>query len=170
MARLSNKLGIDEKGLRAPRSTSVYTPRGGIGEVALCRKCGAIYRNKRWSLDEVESNQLRGEAGIGKVVCPACQRMEDNNPAGIITLSGDYLLQHVEEILNIIKNVEAKSRAKNPLGRIMEIQQERDVMTIGTTVDKLAQKLGQEIYKAHKGELHYQWSHDQEFVRVSWMR
>ncbi|MBT0652171.1 BCAM0308 family protein [Geomobilimonas luticola] len=170
MARLSNKLGVDEKGQRTPRSTSVYLPKGGTGEVALCRKCGALYRNKRWCIDETELVKLRGEADTGKVVCPACQRMEDHNPAGVITLSGEYLLRHEDEILNIIKHVEAKSRAKNPLGRIMEIQQERDVMTIGTTEDKLAQKLGREIYKAHKGELHYQWSHDQEFVRVSWSR
>jgi len=168
MARLSHKIA-EEKGQRTARSTSVYLPRGG-SEVAFCRKCGAVYRNKRWSSDEAELVKLRGEAGTGKVVCPACQRMEDHNPAGVITLSGDYLLQHEDEILNIIKHVEAKSRAKNPLGRIMEIEQERDVMTIGTTEDKLAQKLGREIYKAHKGELHYQWSHDQEFVRVSWSR
>jgi NMD protein affecting ribosome stability and mRNA decay len=170
MARPSNKIGLEEKGQRAARSTNVYLPRGGLKEVSICRKCGAIYRNKRWCIDEAELKKMRGEAATGKVVCPACQRMEDHNPAGVVTLRGDYMLLHENEILNIVKHVEAKSRAKNPLGRIMDIQQEHDVMTIGTTEDKLAQKLGREIYKAHKGELHYQWSHDQQFVRVNWSR
>ena len=96
--------------------------------------------------------------------------MEDGNPAGIVTLQGAYLVAHENEILDAIKHVEAKSRLKNPLGRIMEISQEKDTVTIATTEDKLAQKLGREIYKAHKGELHYRWSHDQELVRVNWTR
>jgi hypothetical protein len=44
------------------------------------------------------------------------------------------------------------------------------VLTISTTEDKLAQKVGREVYKAHKGELNYSWSHDLHFVRVNWKR
>ena len=87
-----------------------------------------------------------------------------------VTLAGDYLLAHENEILDAVKHIEARSRLKNPLGRIMEISQEKAIVTIATTEDKLAQKLGREIYKAHKGELHYQWSHDQDLVRVNWRR
>lgn len=170
MARVSHKIALEEKGQRAARSTNVYLPKLGLTEAGLCSKCGAMYHNKRWVIDEVELRRLKGEAKTVKLVCPACQRMEDGNPAGILTLSGSYLLQHEEDILNAIKHVEAKSRVKNPLGRIMEITQEKDVVTISTTEDKLAQKLGRELYKAHRGELHYQWSHDQSFVRVNWSR
>ncbi len=85
--------------------------------------------------------------------CPACRRMEDNLPAGIATFTGDYFSQHEMEILDIIKSEESRSKAKNPLGRIMEIAQEGNVLTVSTTEDKLAQKLGREVYKAHKGEL-----------------
>jgi len=105
-----------------------------------------------------------------KGVCPACQRMKDNNPAGVVTLAGDYLLQHEEGILNAIKKIEARTRAKNPLARIMEIGQEGNVLTIRTTDDKLAEKLGKEIYKSHSGKLGFQWSEDERFVRVNWTR
>jgi NMD protein affecting ribosome stability and mRNA decay len=170
MARVSHKIGFEEKGQRTARSTDVYLPKGGSKETALCRKCGAIYRNKRWSLDEEEAKTLKAGGTAVTVTCPACQRMADSNPAGIVTFSGGYLLEHWDDILNIVQRVEAVSRAKNPLGRIMEINQEESTLTIATTEEKLAQKLGREVYKAHKGELHYQWSHDQHFVRVSWMR
>jgi hypothetical protein len=96
--------------------------------------------------------------------------MEDHLPAGIATFSGDYFLKHEVEILDIIKNEEARSREKNPLGRVMEIAQDGNHLTVSTTEDKLAQKLGKEVYKAHKGELHYQWAHDQKMVRVNWVR
>ena len=170
MARVSHKIAFEEKGQRTARSTDVYLPKGGSKESALCRKCGAVYRNKRWIVDESAMKALKEEKAAVKVTCPACQRMADNNPAGIVTFSGDYLLEHWNEILSIVQRVEAASRTKNPLGRIMEINQEECVLTIATTEDKLAQKLGREVYKALKGELHYQWSHDQHFVRVSWTR
>lgn len=96
--------------------------------------------------------------------------MQDNNPAGIVTFSGDYLLQHEELILNAVKNIEAKSRAKNPLSRIMEIGQEGNVLTVRTTDEKLAERLGREIYKSHSGKLGFQWSEDENFVRVNWSR
>ncbi len=170
MARVTHKIALEEKGQRAARSTSVYLPKGGAKETAVCKKCGTFYQNKRWSLNPAEVKTLQGEAAVSKIVCPACKRMEDGNPAGIVTLAGDYLLAHESEILDTIKHIEAKSRLKNPLGRIMEISQEKATITIATTEDKLAQKLGREIYKAHKGELHYQWSHDQDLVRVNWKR
>ncbi|AJE02002.1 BCAM0308 family protein [Geobacter pickeringii] len=171
MARVSHKIAVEEKGQRTARSTDVYLPKGGVKEAALCRKCNALYRNKRWSVDEGELKKAKSEEGsLNAVVCPACQRMADNNPAGIVTFAGDYLLAHEDDILNTIRNIETKSRVKNPLGRIMEISQDKNVLTVSTTEDKLAQKLGREIYKAHRGELHYRWSHDDNFVRVSWNR
>jgi NMD protein affecting ribosome stability and mRNA decay len=170
MARISHRTGVEEKGQRAVRSSDVYLPKRGAKEAALCKSCGALYRNKRWSVDEAELKKAKGEAGINKIICPSCQRIEDGNPAGIITLSGGYLAEHAGDILNAIKRTEAKSRVKNPLGRIMEIKQEQNMITIATTEDKLAQKLGREIYKAHHGELHYQWSHEENFVRVNWKR
>lgn len=168
--RTSHKIGFEEKGQMTQRSTDVYREKLGPQETALCGKCGAFYRNKRWLMDEAELNKLRGDSTVTTVVCPACQRMADGNPAGVVTLSGSYLLEHENDILNMIKGTEARSRAKNPLGRIMEINQENDVLTVSTTEDKLAQKLGREVYKAHKGELHYSWSHDLHFVRVNWTR
>ncbi len=170
MARVTHKFAVEEKGERPARSTSVYLPKGGVKETAVCRKCGTFYQNKRWSVNPAEVKGVQGEATASKIVCPACQRMEDGNPAGIVTLAGEYLLAHENEILDTVKHIEAKSRLKNPLGRIMEISQERATITIATTEDKLAQKLGREIYKAYKGELHYQWSHDQDLVRVNWKR
>ena len=168
--RLSKKVAFEEKGQMAQRSTDVYRQKLSPKETAICSKCGTLYRNKRWLLDEAELSKLRGDTAVTTVVCPACQRMEDGNPAGVVTFSGGYLLEHEDDILNTIKRTEARSRAKNPLGRIMEINQEENVLTISTTEDKLAQKLGREVYRAHKGELHYSWSHDLHFVRVNWRR
>lgn len=159
-----------EKAQMAARSTDVYLSDEGKKEIAVCTGCKALYKNKRWYLDENESENISRDMARNQVVCPACQRIHDDNPAGIVTFTGDYLVAHEVEILNTIKNEAEKSRAKNPLARIMEITQDGNFMTIRTTDDKLAQKLGRTIYKAHSGNLEYQWSKDYNFVRVSWSR
>lgn len=169
MARLSRKIGVEEKGQRTTRSTDVYLPKEGM-QVSYCTKCGVIYREKRWFMDPVELFRLKEDPSVGTIVCPACQKMADNVPGGFLTLSGEYLRKHEHEILELIKNTEEKARNKNPLGRIMEISQEGDVLTILTTIDKLAEKLGKEVFKAHSGELNYQWSHGENYVRVYWKR
>ncbi|HJV36174.1 BCAM0308 family protein [Geomonas sp.] len=160
----ANRTGVEEKGLRTVRSLDVYLPKRGLPEGAHCKGCGITYHNKRWQIEGVE------QGASCEVLCPACQRMEDHNPGGVVTLSGPYLAVHKEEILNAIRQQEAKSREKNPIGRIMEIKEDNGQITVTTTEDKLAQKLGREVFRSQKGELHYQWSHDQRMVRVEWMR
>ncbi|WP_298273103.1 BCAM0308 family protein [Geobacter sp.] len=168
--KAAKRYGIEEHGKRTTRSTDVYLPKEGKEEVALCTKCGAAAWEKRWFFDEAEKAKLTAVHAVTEITCPSCQRMKDNNPAGVVTFSGDYLLQHENLILNAIKNVEAKTRTKNPLARIMEIKQDGSVLTVNTTDEKLAEKLGREIYKSHHGKLNFQWSEDESFVRVNWSR
>lgn len=170
MARVSGKSVVEEKGQRTARSTDVYQTRGRMKEAGLCRKCGVLFRNKRWTIAEEEVARARKEGALHSILCPSCQREEDGNPAGIVTLGGDYLQLHEELILNSVRNVESRSRAKNPLGRIMAISRSGDGVTIATTEDKLAQKLGREIFKAHKGDLSFRWNQAENLVRVNWSR
>jgi len=43
-------------------------------------------------------------------------------PAGYVSLAGDYLAGHREEILNIVRNCEAVEKAGHPLQRIIAIR------------------------------------------------
>lgn len=170
MPSVSHKIAVGEKGQRTTRSVSTYLPKAGLKETAVCSKCKLVYQNKRWRIDEKEAARLIASSATNKGICPACRRMADAIPAGIISLSGGYLHENRDAILNLVKHVEEKGRDKNPLGRIMEISLDKGVITINTTEDKIAQKIGREIFKAHKGELHYSWSHEQKMVRVTWKR
>jgi NMD protein affecting ribosome stability and mRNA decay len=169
-SRTTRKIAFEEKGQRTTRSTDVYIPKEGLKEVSFCTKCGILYRNKRWYIDEQEQEAVRKDPHAHGLVCPACQRVEDNNPAGIVTLTGDYLSGHEREILDLVTNRETHHRAKNPLARIMSLNKNDGEVVISTTEEKLAEALGREMYKAHKGELHYRWSHSDRFVRVNWSR
>lgn len=156
---------IKKKGDRTPRSMDVYKGKGGVEGAEQCA-CGALFRNKRWY---VEAGGVAATAGRG-LVCPACRRIADRNPAGIVSLRGSYLTAHGAEIENLVRNTAAAAGMTHPLGRVMEISPEKDGLTITTTDIKLAQKIGREVFKAHGGELHFRWTDDEELVRVSWSR
>ena len=155
----------EEKGQRTPRSPDVYRSKDGVSGTAYCQ-CGAVFNNKRWHFTE------RGSSPQGEqpVVCPACRRIADRNPAGIVTLKGTFFAAHGEEIDSQIKNTAEAALLKNPLGRIMDINREREGVTITTTDVKLAQKIGREVFKSHGGDLQFTWSHSVGPVRISWSR
>lgn len=167
--KLSN-IAYDEKEKMTARSSDEALLQKGQEEVPVCKECMAIYMNKRWLSSEEGSPSLRADTVRIEVLCPACQRIRDNNPAGVATFAGDYLAEHESEFLGIIRKVEKRARTRNPLARIIEIRQEGKVLIAFTTDDKLAQKLGREIYKEHSGVLEFQWSREDSFVRVNWRR
>lgn len=170
MASTSHKIAVGEKGQRTARSTNAYLSNAGHKDVTVCPDCLLIHRNKRWVADAKEGKRLLSLSRTAREICPACRRVADDNPAGIVALSGAYLEQNWQEIQNLINRVAEQSIIKNPLGRIMTIDKGKNGITVTTTNDKIAQKIGREIFKAHKGELIYSWSHDQQLVRVTWNR
>src|SRR5574340_1182518 len=79
-----------------------YMPRGGSGKLAVCEGCQAVYMKKRWYLKAASA--LTAGTKAMKVVCPACLKIRDNFPGGIVTLSGDFVIAHKDEFLHLIKN------------------------------------------------------------------
>ena len=142
-----------------------YQEKEGIKGVAYC-SCGTIFHGKRWQGGNGGMAPREGR----KVVCPACRRIADRMPAGILSLRGSFLASHETEIGNLIRNTEQASVQKNPLGRVMETRKEKDGVTITTTDGKLAQKIGREVFKSYGGELNFLWSHSEDLVRVAWSR
>lgn len=148
-------------------TTDAYLTKSGQG-TAVCESCQAVYRNKRWYAGP---EVLKAGTAAVKVVCPACLKIRDNFPGGIVTLAGGYVLPHKRELLKLIKNEEDRARGFNPLERVMSIKENgRGSLIVNTTNEKLAQRLGRAIKKAFHGDVSYHWSHDNKLVRVDWER
>jgi len=139
------------------------------GDMALCRKCGAMYHGKRWSIGAKAPAITEGKKRVS-VLCPACQKIKDNFPEGYVTIQGAFVKTHKDEILNIIKNKEKIAMRHNPLDRIIGINEKRGVIEVTTTTEKLAQRIGQIIGKAFGGDVEYKWSSDVKLARVVWTR
>jgi hypothetical protein len=57
---------------------------------------------------------------------------------------------------------------KNPLERIMGLEETNGRWKVETTTEKLAQRLGRSVKKARGGKIVYKWGHNNKFVRVVW--
>jgi NMD protein affecting ribosome stability and mRNA decay len=134
-----------------------------------CQKCHAIYHNKRWHFDKEELKTLQ-KYSASKVLCPACQKIEDHFASGVVTLRGPFLKNHREEILNLIKNEEERAKGLNPLERIIDILPNGEIIEVTTTHEKLAQRIGKSLHRAFSGKVAYQWSRGDKMARVSWSR
>lgn len=138
-------------------------------DMAVCRKCAAVYHDKRWSLSKTAAAKAATKKRVD-VLCPACQKIKEKFAGGFVTIQGDFVGEHKEEILNLVRNKEQRAMHFNPLDRIIEIKQKRDVIEVSTTTDKLAQRLGQMLKKSFCGEVEYKWSSDTKLARVVWTR
>lgn len=139
-------------------------------EVAVCKECRSVYAGQRWELESQAEKDIRDAEKIVYTLCPACQKIRDRMPGGVLTLSGEFLGKHMQEIVNLINNENRESMEINPLERVMSMDEEDGSLTILTTNEKLAQKIGRSVYKAYSGNVEYKWSEDRKLVRVNWHR
>lgn len=140
-----------------------YSEHRKIPEPAVCSQCHAVFHKGRWQWSTPP------QAGQ-PTQCPACARVQAKRPAGELTLFGAYLQRHQSDILQLVRNVEAREKAEHPLSRIIDIERrEGDALQVTTTTSSLARALGDAVTHAHRGLLSYQY-HDAELLRVKWQR
>jgi hypothetical protein len=147
-----------------------YLPRGASRKASVCSDCRAVYMNKRWYADGIAS-AAAAKNPVTSAVCPACLKIRDHVPGGIVTLKGGYVLPHKQALVSLIKNEEDRARGQNPLERVMSIKENgNSELVIFTTNEKLAQRIGRAISKAFHGDITYRWSHENKLARVDWAR
>lgn len=152
------------------KSGDPYRDNASIPEPSICQRCKAVWSKGKWSLDPALRKEVERWNKPRPVICPACRRIEDSYPGGILHLKGDFLNDHKEQILKTIKNEEEAILRRNPLERIISLEDRDEGITIQTTSEKLAQRLGKVINKACGGDLDIRFSHQEKLVRVYWSR
>ena len=137
----------------------------------ICPSCKALYHNKRWQFSDSLEHQIRLKGNYEEKMCPACRKIKDNYPMGLVFISGNFIDQHKDEILSTVKSEEKRAIDKNPLERIMDIERENENhYRIETTTDTLAQRIGKILHNSYKGEVEYKFSEGQKVLQVFWSR
>lgn len=140
-----------------------YRARRKPKEPTCCGTCGAVFRDGRWQW-------LSPPFDAQRITCPACERIRDSYPAGILELSGSFLDAHRDEVLALARNVAGKRSAERPLQRIMAVREEPGHAVIETTDLHLVRTIGEAIEHAYQGELDYEYTKEGSLLRVTWTR
>ncbi|MCX7785436.1 MAG: BCAM0308 family protein [candidate division WOR-3 bacterium] len=157
-----------ERSSPRPKLADPYLLSKAYSEPTICPTCGLVYHKKRWLRDEHIRTEIEKIAEKHK--CPACRKIEDHYVMGLVTITGTFVLPNKNEIVNIIRNQEKKESLRNPLARIMSLNNKENLITVETTVENLAITIGKALENAYHGELKISFSDNEKLVRVYWHR
>ncbi|MCE5314481.1 MAG: BCAM0308 family protein [Armatimonadota bacterium] len=166
---MSNKLLVNIR-RNVESFTDPYIDEESLCENSICTKCGSVYTSGRWYLKGELTKEKAAEGIQYETICPACRKMRDHVPGGVLKLSGAFIDRHRDEIMNLIRNESGDALADNPLERIMSLETVKGGIEISTTNEKLAQRIGKAIHRAYRGSIEYKWSGDDKLARINWHR
>ncbi len=140
-----------------------YQAAGKYAEPAHCGTCGAVYHRGRWQWGSPPP-------GSTVVTCPACRRIADQLPAGIVTLEGAFVEAHRDELVHLARNEAERERTDHPQNRIMGVEAGTARIVVTTTDIHLPQRIGEALESAYDGELDVRYGDEEYTVRVDWRR
>lgn len=140
-----------------------YKLRGKLKESTVCTECGALFHKGRWTWGAKPD-------GAYEIVCPACMRVRDKYPKGLLTLKGSFKDEHKDQVMGVIRNTEAQEKQQHPLSRVMGIEEQREGLILSTTDTHLPRRIGEALQHAYHGELEFHYDQDEGFIRVTWIR
>ena len=140
-----------------------YHASGKYVEPTRCGTCGLVYHRGRWQ---------QGEApATGNVAaCPACRRIADKLPTGVLTLAGAFVAAHRADLVHLVRNEAERERTDHPLHRLMTLEEEPARVVVTTTDIHLPRRIGEALKHAYDGELDVKFGADEYTVRVDWRR
>lgn len=89
---------------------------------------------------------------------------------GIIRISGDFILDHEEDILNLVKHEGRIAEKRNPLHRVTNIEKKDGMILVEISDHNLTLHIGKALHSAYKGAHSYKFLKEEKFVEVDWKR
>jgi hypothetical protein len=122
------------------RNHDPYRTGKKLSDPSACTSCGAMFRDGRWQWGAPPADAKR-------VTCP-----------------------HRVEILGLLRNIEEREVKSHALKRILNVEEEGEIVTVNTAHPGLARSLGDALHHAYGGELDYRYPEEGGVLRVHWSR
>ena len=100
--------------------------------------------------------------------CPACRQQEDQFALGVIEIRGEQWKDHLEEVLNTLRNTEAIARSRNDQERILWLKELKTMLKVYVSLPELARQMGRELENSFQGFTEYTHSTEEPYIRVRW--
>lgn len=135
-------------------------------DLTVCKTCGIYFAGKRW-LHSTEAKRFKEETPVQFTTCPACRMRQDG------TFEGELIARQLpsgkkQGMLATIRNMGDRAYARDPLERILRIEDSAEGIRVLTSENQLAVRIGRELKQTFKGTLRIRWSKDDEVTRVLW--
>ena len=137
-----------------------YLSRHKPPEPASCPRCGVHFDKGRWQWGSAPE-------GAKPYLCPACRRIEDNLPGGVLRLH-DVPPRLKDQVVGLVRNEEAAENAEHPLNRIIAVDDAEDAVVVRTTDIHLPRRIGEAVKRAYHGTLEMHFDDDGYFARIDW--
>lgn len=159
------------------RKEPVVPKKEKFGEkgVLRCTGCGAVYFDKHWH-GKGALKGLINEAEMVDALCDVCPRKSSKVGTSVSGFGGELVIEGIpsieakSEILSLIRNASNRAQAKDPMERVMRIEEQGKKMMVYVSENQLAVGLGKQLHSAMKGgTLTITWSDVDKPVRVHWI-
>jgi NMD protein affecting ribosome stability and mRNA decay len=138
----------------------------GKKDILICEKCGAFYWYKSWhhSLDDYP--ELSENKDVKFTLCPACKMIENGQYEGELILE-NVLEEKKEEIENLINNFGELAYQKDPMDRIISIEDiAKGMIRVLTTENQIAKRLAKKLKRTYKAKVKFIYSKKESTLRA----
>jgi hypothetical protein len=130
-----------------------------------CPKCDLVFRDGLWKKGRHDRRQE-----LHLQLCPACHRIQDGHPGGLIECSGKFVGSHRQDLMNRIRNIERQASEEHPLERIISIKEGKTDITVAATNEHLIARIGKALERDYGGNLELKYSPEDKFAAAHWHR
>jgi len=176
------KMGPTKTFVAAARTDWWDKEKRKMNGLKLCARCEAVWYDGHWHTAPNLAAALKAKRKAAKpakdLYCEEC-RYAVHGPAdpkaglyeGELTLDGLLDKGEKAEILATVRNAAKRASRRDPLARIVAIDDRGERVVVTTTENQLAVALGKAVDAAFKGgKLRVTWSSDDLPARVHWIR
>lgn len=116
--------------------------------------------------------RLSNAAESGKRTAKARHgRATNGDGESVLVIEGEFTAAQKKDIFALIESTGLRATRKNPKQTVDLIEEGAKSIVVFVSDNHLALALGKALHRSHKGgELTITWSHDDEPVRVHWMK
>jgi len=142
-------------------------------EFLKCSNCGVVYFDKSWRRGLLEEKQehLQENRQFKFTLCPACKMIRNKLFEGELIIkikNQNTKIKIKEDILNTIKNSNKQAQERDPLDRILWMEDKGDEVRIFTSENQLAVRIGKKLKSSFSGSKLEIRHSDEDIVRVYW--
>ncbi|MBI1888381.1 MAG: hypothetical protein HYS15_00370 [Candidatus Spechtbacteria bacterium] len=134
-----------------------------------CKICDAVYYSKSWHHKREAFQKLNSlkDVDMKFFVCPACQMLNDG------TFEGEIIIENSPQdsqgdVLRNIKNTGQKEYERDPMDRILKIEERPGHIRVLTSENQLARNIARQIERAYKkrARLKILLSKEDDLIRI----